>query len=124
MAIITVAKPFTLQLEPVKRETVDPRDWTKKIEEVLPSETLFFPMGIHEVEDRLAEHWYVKAHLKGYVEPPRGPGTAEYQMAQAQKPRETAPTDPTQPTQPMPSDASEPRMAALPPTVRRMEPLA
>lgn len=124
MPLITVVKPFTLQLDPLKRKTKDPLDSAKEIEETLPSETEFFAIGVHDVEPHVAEHWFVKAHLKGYVEPPKGPGTAEYQMQQMQKPREEAATDPTQPTQPMPSDAGAPRMAMLPPTVRRREPIA
>ena len=126
MAMITVAKPFTLQHDPLTRTVKDPMNPTKEIEETLPSRLQYFDVGVFEVEDHIAQHWYVRAHLKGYQEPPKGPGSAEFQMAQMQRPKPdgATPEAPTDPTQPMPPDATAPRQAALPPMVERAEPIA
>jgi len=125
MPTIQVVKAFTFQHEPRTRKTRDPMDVTKEIIEVMPSELQFFDVGIYEVEDHVAEHWYVQAHLKGYQEPSKIPGMAEFQAAQAAQPvTKEDNSSPTEPSQPMPSDARPPRRAPLPPTVRRAEPIA
>lgn len=123
MPTIQVVKPFTLQLDPRTEEIPDPMDRTgeKKTTVTYPSERKFFDVGIYDVDDYTAGHWYVMAHLKGYVEPPKGPGTAEWQMAQARAPKKDE--NERDPSQPMPSDATAPRPAPIPAGVIRAEPI-
>ena len=128
MQTIQVIKPFILQHDPLKRKVLDPMNPANEIEETLPSKMQYFDIGIYEVEDHVATHWYVVPHLKGYTAPPVGPGMPEFQAARmaAEKTRteEAAASDPTSPTQPMPSDSRAPRQASLPPMVTRAEPIA
>ena len=42
---------------------------------------LHYDVGEYEVDDATADHWYVKAHLEGYVEPPPKIGTLAYAQA-------------------------------------------
>jgi hypothetical protein len=125
MPMIQVVKPFTLQLDPKVTEMLDPTDREgKRMTTVTsPSEMRYFDIGIYEVDDYTANHWYVQVHLKGYQEPAKGPGTAEYQMAQMQKPK-TEKDELTDPTQPMPPDARLPQPAPIPANVTRAEPIA
>ena len=124
MQTIHVVKPFTLQIDPVKRKTQDPMDASKEIEETLPPVYQFYEVGIYEVEDHIAAHWYVRPNLRGYQEPAKGPAAAEYQAAQMMQPKpEGAALAPAYPTQPMPPDAQGPRQTPLPPMVTRMEPI-
>jgi hypothetical protein len=118
MPTIQVVKPFTLQLDPVVVKTQDPMDPDKMMTVTQPSVMQYFDIGIYDVEDKIAAHWYVRAHLKGYQEPPKGPGTAEYVLQQQSKTEE-----PTDPTQPMPVGSTMPRAAAIPPNVVRVEPV-
>jgi hypothetical protein len=119
MATIQVVKPFTLQLDPQMTKMPDPMDPDKMVTVMLPSEMQYFDIGIYDVADNVAAHWYVRAHLKGYQEPAKGPGTAEFVLQQQVKPDE----GPTDPTQPMPVNATAPRVAAIPPNVVRVEPV-
>ena len=129
MPTIQVVKPFTLQLDPHTSEMPDPFDNSKTMTVTAPSELRYYDIGIYDVESHVAEHWYVKAHLKGYEEPAKPPGTAEFAMvqAQAQKPIEQkdatdeAKEAPQEPSQPMPPDAKPPRPAPIPAQVRRAE---
>ena len=37
---------------------------------VSPNSSIFYPKGIHEVPDHLADHWYLKAHqVRPYYKP-------------------------------------------------------
>jgi hypothetical protein len=126
MQTIQVIKPFILQHDPLTRKVRDPVNVNNEIEEILPSRKQYFDVGIYEVEDHIATHWYVVPHLKGYVAPPVI-GMPEFQLARqaAEKLKaEQAAVDPTSPSQPMPADAVAPRMAGLPPGVERAEPIA
>lgn len=58
MPIITVVKAFTLATEGGGK--------------------LHYTPGEYEVDDATAEHWFVQAHLAGFVEPMPEPGTAQY----------------------------------------------
>jgi hypothetical protein len=42
---------------------------------------LHYGVGEFEVDEATAEHWYVRAHLEGYVEPPPKPGGLGYAQA-------------------------------------------
>jgi hypothetical protein len=123
MPTIFVVKPFMLQMDPVIIKTKDPMNPNNEIEQALPSEMHRFAVGVHEVDDAIANHWYVKAHLKGYVPPEKGPGFAEYRPpAMLTPPR--ADDGRMDPSQPMPADALPPREAPLPPGVVMHEPLS
>ena len=132
MPTIQVVKPFTLQLDPQHTQMPDPNDSSKTITVTQPSEMRYYDVGLYDVDAATAEHWYVKAHLKGYEEPPKALGSAEFAMAQIQKPIEQPPVEgteaegakeaPAEPSQPMPPDARPPRPAPIPPNVRRAEP--
>lgn len=58
MPIVRVVKQFILQTDDGKR-------------------TNYIP-GTYDVPDEIAEHWYFKCHLEGYVEPPPPDGTHQY----------------------------------------------
>ena len=96
MPIIEVAKPFCL------------KDDKNKLTQFIP--------GKYEVEPEVAEHWYTKAHLVGFVEPPPKTGSYEYgQMellaAQAARLNE-APADAPQPPAEAPTTEAPPRRVA------------
>jgi hypothetical protein len=57
MPVIHVVKPFMLQLE------------HGKLTEYI--------VGRYEVTDEVAKHWYVQAHIEGFVEPPPATGTEQ-----------------------------------------------
>jgi hypothetical protein len=108
MPTITVVRPFMLQLDPK--------------EGGLP-EKKFFAVGVHDVTDEVAGHWYTLLHLEGYKEPPKGPGTAEFQVAQQvaeQSPAEEP--NPADPVQPAPDASTAPRAAIPPPSAERSVP--
>ncbi len=108
MPMITVVRPFMLQL--------DPKDGG------LPAK-IFFAPGVHDVTDEVADHWYTQMHLAGYKEPPKGPGTAEYQIAQAvaEQPATEEP-NPADPMQPAPEASTAPRAAIPPASAERSVP--
>lgn len=83
MVEINVVKAFTFQHDPVKTGTR--RD--EKTGEELPvfaavGEMQPFAVGRHEVSEAVAEHWYVKAHLEGYVNPPPQVGQPDFLQQQ------------------------------------------
>jgi hypothetical protein len=125
MQVIQVVKPFMLQLDPLQEEIPDLTDRTGERKTLVthPSEMRYYEVGVYEVDDFIAEHWYVKAHLKGFMEPPKGPGTAEYQNARVLRP-ESKGDDHLELSQPMPSDATAPKLAPIPAMAVRAEKLA
>jgi hypothetical protein len=123
MAVITVVKAFMLTLDPKPiGEAPDMLDKSKTMVVMSPPEQRYFEPGVYEVDEEVAAHWYVKAHLKGYQEPPKGPMAAEVQIASMQAPKATD-LEPTMPSQPMPADARAPRPAPLPASATRMVPI-
>jgi hypothetical protein len=123
MPMIDVVRPFMLQLEPKQiGEAKDLADPTKTVPVYSLPDKIFFAPGVHDVTDEVAEHWYTKAHLEGYKEPPKGPGTAEYQIAQAVAEQPAAAVDPADPVQPAPEASTAPRPAAPPPSAERSVP--
>jgi hypothetical protein len=71
MAIIHVVKPFIFQHDPKQTGSYIDKE-TKETVPVfaLEGERQLFQIGVQEVPDFIAEHWYVKAHLKDFVAPP------------------------------------------------------
>jgi hypothetical protein len=125
MPTIVVVRAFMLQLEPRKiGETPDPANADRKLPLMSLPEKIFFTPGVHEVTDEVADHWYTKLHLEGYREPPKGPGTAEYQVTQAvaEQPPPAQEPDPADPTQPAPEASTAPRPAQPPPSAERSVP--
>ena len=87
MPMINVVKPFT---------------------HTTASGKLYYSAGEHEVEDAVADDWYVKAHLAGFTEPPPSRGTLQYAQAMLnteQAVRRNQPSPPiNQPLAPLPPD--------------------
>ena len=79
---------------------------------LLPTEggapPLHYAPGEYEVDEAVAEHWFVKAHLEGFVEPEPRQGTAQYAQAMLnveQAVRRNLPAPSTnQPQAPLPPD--------------------
>jgi hypothetical protein len=65
MPIIHVTKPFIFHHDPTTPEAIE-------------GEKQFFGVGEHEVAEHIAEHWYVKHHLEGFVDPLPVLGQADY----------------------------------------------
>jgi hypothetical protein len=66
-----------------------------------------YEVGRYEVTQEIADHWYVQAHLEGFVEPPPRVGTEQAQQAFAeQAARMAEPTD-AQTQKPAPSPATQ-----------------
>jgi hypothetical protein len=69
---------------------------------------LHYTPGEYDVDDAIAEDWYVQAHLEGYQEPVPAPGTMQYAQAvlnAEQAVRRAQPAGPpTQPPAPLPPD--------------------
>jgi hypothetical protein len=62
MPVITVVKPFLFR--PAEGEP-----------------TRYYEPGEYEVDDATADHWFVRAHLEGYVQPEPAQGTFGYAQA-------------------------------------------
>src|SRR3954465_11746487 len=82
MPTIKVAKAFTLTLEPKPLgESTDVAGKPVTVYQGEPDKLRFTP-GEHEVEQAIADHWYVKTHLEGAVE--HHPQRLLYQQAAEQ----------------------------------------
>src|SRR4051812_25055428 len=82
MATIRVARAFTLTLDPKPLgESKDMAGRPVTIYQGEPDKLTFMP-GEHEVEDAVAEHWFVRPHLEGAVE--ETPQFVLYQQGAAQ----------------------------------------
>jgi hypothetical protein len=78
MPTISVAKAFTLQLEPKQIGVEKDKDGKETPLYAQEGERLRFDKGVYDVPDWVAAHWYVLPHLDGYVEPPPRPEMADY----------------------------------------------
>jgi len=86
----------------------------------------FLP-GIYDVDKATADHWYVKAHLEGFVEPPRpdGPSFAQSSIKAQQAVRMMQPVGAKQEqpeAAPPPGVATAQPTADAKPRVRRKAP--
>lgn len=83
MPNITVARPFTLQMDPpvvgYEKGPADKENETTKPIYGTPDKWRFVP-GTYDVSEEIANHWYTKAHLVGF-EPP-APAAGTHQFAQ------------------------------------------
>jgi hypothetical protein len=68
MATIKVAKQFMLQRDPQPVEGRTAWIGDKEVPVLAAPELLLFNPGEYEVEDDIANHWYVLPHLEGYVD--------------------------------------------------------
>ena len=77
---------------------------------LLPAEggTMHYAPGEYDVDEATANHWFVQAHLEGFVEPPPRQGTPQYAQAMLnveQAVRRAQPVGPsTQPAAALPPD--------------------
>jgi hypothetical protein len=78
MAIVRIAKRFTLQLDPKQiGEAADENG--KMVPVYAEARRIEFLPGTYDIADpEITEHWYLKCHLEGYEEPPIPDGTAQY----------------------------------------------
>jgi hypothetical protein len=90
MATVTVTKPFTLMSDDGKQRR--------------------FVVGTHEVDDAIADHWYVKAHSAD-AEPVVAPGHPAYTEAARQQMADAVATEGEAE---LPEDASEHWPGAMP----------
>ena len=84
MPTINVAKAFTYQHDPEQTGT----RYDEKLGKDVPMFAAMghqqrFTVGQHEVTEAVANHWYVRAHLEGYVSPGPVPGQADFAQQQA-----------------------------------------
>jgi hypothetical protein len=78
MPIIHVLKPFILQHD-AQQIGVTKNDRGEEVPAYADhGERQFFAAGYHEVSDKVANHFYVRAHCEGFVEPPPKPEQADY----------------------------------------------
>jgi hypothetical protein len=79
MPVIHVVKPFIFQHNP--KQTGEYKD--EKTDKMVPvfaleGERQLFHVGLHDVPDHIAQHWYVQAHLEGYEAPAPLPAQPDY----------------------------------------------
>jgi hypothetical protein len=81
--VINVLKAFSLQLDPKQIGTViDDKTKEEKPVYAQEGERVEFVPGPVDVPEHIANHWYVQAHLEGFVEPPPKPTMADFAQRQ------------------------------------------
>jgi hypothetical protein len=77
MPVVKIVKRFTLQLNPVQIGEA-PDENGKLVPVFAEARKIEFLPGIYDLPDEQAEHWYLKCHVEGYVDPPPPDGTTQY----------------------------------------------
>jgi len=80
MPLVTIVTPFMFQ-HPPRVVTEEQRDDAGKVtqpERTVEGQKVWFPVGVHDMPDEVASHWFVRAHTEGYVAPPPDIGSPQY----------------------------------------------
>jgi hypothetical protein len=116
MPIVRVARRFTLQLDPVQIGEA-PDQAGKMVPVFAEARKIEFLPGTYDLPEEIADHWYLKANLEGYVPPEPADGTMQYAEKMLRVEQAVRMTEPVE------EQGQKPADTPMPPGVERATPV-